>query len=60
MGKGFAIGSALLDCLAYVCCIFKRGALTGLNILDPLVLVGMFIGAAMPFLISCIYHAFSW
>ncbi len=35
MGKGFAIGSALLDSTCYVCCVCERGwHLTVLNIMQ--------------------------
>ena len=60
MGKGFAIGSALLTALAMFSAYAKEAHLDGLNIVDPLVLVGVFIGATLPFLISSLYHAFSW
>lgn len=54
MGKGFAIGSALLTALAMFSAYSKEAHLTGLDILDPFVLVGMFIGATLPFLISAL------
>ncbi len=52
MGKGFAIGSALLTALALFSAYAKEAHLPGLDVLSPLVLVGLFIGAALPFLIS--------
>ena len=52
MGKGFAIGSALLTALAMFSAYANEAHLVGLNILEPFVLVGMFIGASLPFLIS--------
>lgn len=52
MGKGFAIGSALLTALAMFSAYSKEAHLDGLNVIDPFVLVGMFIGATLPFLIS--------
>jgi K(+)-stimulated pyrophosphate-energized sodium pump len=54
MGKGFAIGSALLTALAMFSAYSKEAHLTGLDILDPFVLVGMFIGGTLPFLISAL------
>jgi K(+)-stimulated pyrophosphate-energized sodium pump len=54
MGKGFAIGSALLTALAMFSAYSKEAHLTGMNILDPYVMVGMFIGATLPFLISAL------
>lgn len=52
MGKGFAIGSALLTALAMFSAYCKEAGLDGLDILDPFVLVGVFIGGTMPFLIT--------
>lgn len=52
IGKGFAIGSALLTALAMFNAYAQEAAITSLNILDPLILAGMFIGATIPFLIS--------
>ena len=54
MGKGFAIGSALLTALAMFSAYSNEAHLNGLNILEPFVLVGMFIGASLPFLISAL------
>jgi len=54
MGKGFAIGSALLTALAMFSAYSKEAHLAGMDILDPYVLVGMFIGATLPFLISAL------
>ena len=54
MGKGFAIGSALLTALAMFSAYSKEAHLQGLNVLDPFVMVGMFIGASLPFLISAL------
>ena len=60
-GKGFAIGSAGMTALALIA-NFKEKLLvyspdTGdlrLDLLDPKVLVGLFIGAALPFLFSAL------
>ena len=54
MGKGFAIGSALLTALAMFSAYSQQADLSDLNILDPYILVGMFIGATLPFLISAL------
>ncbi len=54
MGKGFAIGSALLTALAMFSAYSKEAHLNGLNVIDPFVMVGMFIGGALPFLISAL------
>ena len=55
-GKGFAIGSAALTALALIAA-FKNevellGAKISLSLMDPRVLVGLFIGAMLPFLFS--------
>ena len=54
MGKGFAIGSALLTALAMFSAYSKEAHLTGLDVLNPFILVGVFIGAVLPFLISAL------
>ena len=52
MGKGFAIGSALLTSIALFSAFSQQAHLTEINVLDPFVLSGIFIGAMMPFLVS--------
>ena len=59
MGKGFAIGSALLAALAMFSAYAQEANIEVLKFLDPFIMVGMFIGGAMPFLISCTDYAFS-
>ena len=54
MGKGFAIGSALLTALALFSAYALEAGIVGLDLLQPLVLTGMFIGATIPFLISAL------
>jgi K(+)-stimulated pyrophosphate-energized sodium pump len=54
MGKGFAIGSALLTALSLFSAYAEQAHLTAINILDPLVMAGMFIGATMPFIVSAL------
>ncbi len=54
LGKGFAIGSAALTALAMFVAFAERADLPGINLLDPLVIAGMFIGGTMPFLISAL------
>ncbi|MBT3455773.1 sodium-translocating pyrophosphatase [bacterium] len=54
MGKGFAIGSALLTALAMFSAYSEQAGIKVLNLLDPFVMAGMFIGGAMPFLISAL------
>ena len=57
-GKGFAIGSAALTSLAllsaYAFAITPEGQIMSINILDPNVLVGLFIGALLPFIFSAL------
>jgi K(+)-stimulated pyrophosphate-energized sodium pump len=56
-GKGFAIGSAALTSLAllsaYSLAIQPDGGLN-INILEPSILVGLFIGALLPFIFSAL------
>ncbi len=52
IGKGFAIGSAALTSLALFASYSEVAELTGINILDPKVVVGLLIGAMLPFLFS--------
>jgi K(+)-stimulated pyrophosphate-energized sodium pump len=54
IGKGFAIGSAALTALAlfsaYASAVGLRD--TGLNLIDPMVVIGLFIGGVMPFFVG--------
>ncbi len=52
MGKGFAIGSAALTALALFSVFATTAGLTSISILKPVVLIGVFIGAILPFLFS--------
>ncbi|MAG91358.1 sodium-translocating pyrophosphatase [Candidatus Woesearchaeota archaeon] len=52
IGKGFAIGSAALTALALFASYMTITGLTSIDIGKPLVIVGLFIGALMPFLFS--------
>jgi K(+)-stimulated pyrophosphate-energized sodium pump len=54
MGKGFAIGSALLAALAMLNAYAQEAGIAVLNILNPEIVAGMFIGATMPFFISAL------
>ena len=54
MGKGFAIGSALLTALALFNAYAEEAGLAALNVLSPLVMAGLFIGGIMPCLISAL------
>ena len=56
MGKGFAIGSAALTALglfsAYATATGMRAG--GLDLLDPMVVIGFFIGGCIPFFIAAV------
>jgi len=60
IGKGFAIGSAILTSLALFAAFLTRAdllqpdinLLQSINLLDPLVLTGLFIGATLPYTFS--------
>jgi K(+)-stimulated pyrophosphate-energized sodium pump len=54
MGKGFAIGSALLTALAFFAAYAQAAHMNVIDVLDPLVLTGLFIGAAAPFMVSAL------
>ena len=54
IGKGFAIGSAALTALALFSAYATAVGLgaQGLDLLDPMVVIGLFIGGVMPFFIG--------
>lgn len=52
IGKGFAIGSAALTALALFSAYTQAVGIEIINILDPKVVVGLFIGGMLPFLFS--------
>jgi K(+)-stimulated pyrophosphate-energized sodium pump len=54
LGKGFAIGSALLASLSLFSAYAQEAKLDVLNLTDAYVVVGLFIGGVMPFLISAL------
>lgn len=54
MGKGFAIGSALLAALSIFQVYAEKAQLEGLDLVNPLVFLGLFIGSAIPFWISAL------
>ncbi|MEG2189139.1 MAG: sodium-translocating pyrophosphatase, partial [Christensenella sp.] len=55
-GKGFAIGSAALTALALIAAFADQVKLSSaqLSLLDPTLLMGLFIGAMLPFLFSAL------
>jgi K(+)-stimulated pyrophosphate-energized sodium pump len=50
--KGFAIGSAGLAALSLLLAFTSETGITSLDITKPVILVGLFIGSAIPFLFS--------
>lgn len=54
IGKGFAIGSAALTALALFASYSQAINITAINILDPKVVVGLFIGGMLPFIFSAL------
>ncbi len=52
IGKGFAIGSAALTALALFSAYATAVSLETLNLVDHRVVIGLFIGGAMPFFIA--------
>lgn len=54
IGKGFAIGSAALTALALFSAYMTTAGLKSIDIANPRVMCGLFIGAMMPFLFSAL------
>lgn len=54
IGKGFAIGSAALTALALFASYSQVVGLTAINVLNPKVVVGLFIGGTLPFIFSAL------
>ncbi len=56
IGKGFAIGSAALTALALFSAYASKVGLqeTGINLVDPVVVMGLFIGGMLPFFIAAL------
>ncbi|UCC25026.1 MAG: sodium-translocating pyrophosphatase [Gemmatimonadales bacterium] len=54
IGKGFAIGSAALTALALFSAYSSAVGLqtTGIDIVDPLVVIGLFLGGMLPFFVA--------
>jgi len=52
VGKGFAIGSAALTALALFSAYASAAHLTVIDLLNPMVVVGLFIGGCIPFLVA--------
>jgi K(+)-stimulated pyrophosphate-energized sodium pump len=58
IGKGFAIGSAALTALAlfsaYATAVSPAGEVLSLDLVDPMVVIGLFIGGTLPFVIGAL------
>ena len=52
IGKGFAIGSAVLTALALFAAFLTRSGVSTLNLLSPLVFAGLLVGGVLPFLFT--------
>ncbi len=52
IGKGFAIGSAALTALALFAVYSETAGISVMSITNPLVMIGIFIGALLPFLFT--------
>jgi len=52
VAKGFAIGSAALTALALFTAYAASAGLKEINVLNPIVIIGIFIGATVPFLVA--------
>jgi K(+)-stimulated pyrophosphate-energized sodium pump len=52
IGKGFAIGSAALTALALFSAYASAVGLTSLNLVEPMVVIGLFVGGVMPFFVG--------
>jgi len=54
IGKGFAIASAALTALALFAAFADKAELDTINVLQPIVMVGLLIGAMLPFVFSAL------
>ena len=54
IGKGFAIGSAALTALALFSAYASAVGLENINILNPTVVIGFFIGGVLPFFVAAL------
>ena len=56
IGKGFAIGSAALTALALFSAYSTQVGLqeTGVNLVNPLVVIGLFLGGTLPFFVAAL------
>ena len=54
IGKGFAIGSAALTALALFAAFMATAGITSIDIAQPKVMAGLFLGGMLPFLFSAL------
>ena len=54
IGKGFAIASAAITALALFVAFAKQSGITVINLTSPTVIVGIFIGAMLPYVFSAL------
>ncbi len=52
IGKGFAIGSAVLTALALFAAFLTRAEMTSVNLLSPTVFAGLLVGGVLPFIFT--------
>ena len=52
IGKGFAIASAALTALALFAAFMQQSGLRTINVADPIIMAGLFIGGMLPFVFS--------
>jgi K(+)-stimulated pyrophosphate-energized sodium pump len=57
IGKGFAIGSAALTSLALFAAYTDAAGITSIDIMSPMVIIGLLLGAMLPFLFSAMTMA---
>ncbi len=54
IGKGFAIASAALTALALFAAFAQKANLQSIDVMEPIVMVGLLIGAMLPFVFSAL------
>ena len=52
IGKGFAIASAAMTALALFAAFMQQSGITSIDVSNPIVMGGLFVGAMLPFLFS--------
>jgi len=52
IGKGFAIGSAALTALALFAAFMQQANISGIDISNPTIMAGLFLGGMLPFVFS--------